>query len=87
MSKLRTTSTEDANHGRSEELHRKLEQGAKTAAVHRRKLQQNEREARPVEDSDRGHSHLSTEEPIKPRSQRPVGDPDAGQHPGALLKR
>jgi hypothetical protein len=91
MAKIRTVSKQRPQHSRSEEFHHKLEKGAKTAAIHRQTVQQNEHEAQ-LTMPDPGHgrsqaAHLTPDEPVRPQTKRPVGDPSAGQHPGALPKR
>jgi hypothetical protein len=92
MSKLRTTPTQNLQHSKAEDFHNQLEKGAKTAAVHREKVRQSDRDLQLKTELDSGHghsqaAHLTAGGSIKPQSKRPIGDPNAGQHPGALLKR
>lgn len=98
MSKLRTMPDRHEQHTRQEEFHEKLERGAETADLHRRKTHHDEQEALSPAAGDRSGStplgshnrsqaaRFESGSDAPPRKQ-PTSQSNTGEDPGALLKR
>jgi hypothetical protein len=66
MTKTRTGAMRPPGPAREEEFHQKLEKGAKTAALHRQKVRQDDQEAqRP----SAGHADLAAGRPAAPNGK------------------
>jgi hypothetical protein len=74
MTKTRTGAMRPPGPAREQEFHQKLEKGAKTAALHRQKVRQDEQEAQRPSPARSHAAHLAAGRPAAPKAK--PGDRD-----------